>query len=556
MKVPTNHRLLTTQKKKPGTIKEPSSPKGSRKTDPKSKKVEFDSKSSSQGASGQLGGRSGQAADSSKQGVTSKDGVVTTGSDKDPLWSEVRAASSGSQSNMHSSQNGIAEVSRGGFSFASASFAPGSGASSSGDVTDSFASALFSMRLITLEMALQKLMGKLQEGGYASSMYGVEDVKGSVETVLLEAGKELHLKVTRMFEQARVVLKRAEGSALCISKESSDDEMQQLRSALMMPEVGTASMKVDGTTCAELQRKLEGRQQAMQEANERWLRQVLGDLGLKNDFDANSVDYLPRSIEPGFSDPSLGGTTPGSRATTPGGVHRNLMSGSRATTPGGTQRFDASESGDDLNDTGYRQVVKGVRRRIFEEVMTEEREKIMKRAEEEFATKCEVGGMAELAHLVRRIEDMNLRRALCKALKDYGRRLPSTIEVVCKFCRRKVKKEDVHSYNVPQYSSEFLNQSDRPHTCPSLSHTHSFPNLASSGSNLDLSQNADVSGHSINSTSSLQKSSTLPLQTTLLPPGHPKSSSNLLRSGSVGKDEFRKLTTVEDFIVDGRRGAA
>jgi len=249
------------------------------------------------------------------------------------------------------------------------------------------------MRLITLEMALQKLMGKLQEGGYASSMYGVEDVKGSVETVLLEAGKELHLKVTRMFEQARVVLKRAEGSALCISKESSDDEMQQLRSALMMPEVGTASMKIDGTTCAELQRRLAGRQQAMHEANDRWLRQVLGDLGLKNNFEAITEDDLAKSVETCFSDPSLGGTTPGSRATTPGGAQRKMQT-QRSGDGSSSRIFDASEHGDDLNDTGYRQVVKGVRRRIFEEVMIEEREKITKRAEEEFATKCEVGGMA------------------------------------------------------------------------------------------------------------------------------------------------------------------
>merc|ERR1712193_421567 len=103
----------------------------------------------------------------------------------------------------------------------------------------------------------------------------------SMEAVLHDAGKELHLKVIRMFEQGRVVLKRAEGSATCISKESSAEEMQQLRSALVMPEAGTPSMKVDGASCPELQRRLEGRQQAMIEANDRWLRQVLGELGLK-----------------------------------------------------------------------------------------------------------------------------------------------------------------------------------------------------------------------------------------------------------------------------------
>merc|ERR1711937_450179 len=116
----------------------------------------------------------------------------------------------------------------------------------------------------------------------------------SVETVLQEAGKELHIKVTRMFEQARVVLKRAEGSAHCISKESSDDEMQQLRSALVMPEAGTASMKVDKSNSPELQRRLEGRQQAMLEANDRWLQEVLGQLGLQTDLrttpDAEDAD--------------------------------------------------------------------------------------------------------------------------------------------------------------------------------------------------------------------------------------------------------------------------
>merc|ERR1711904_530743 len=104
---------------------------------------------------------------------------------------------------------------------------------------------------------------------------------------------------------SRVVLKRAEGSAHCVSKECSDEEMQQLRSALMMPEAGTASMKIDGASCPELQRTLEGRQQAMLEANDRWLQQVLAELGLRTDLCTISDDAI-NSMDTSLGDQSSG----------------------------------------------------------------------------------------------------------------------------------------------------------------------------------------------------------------------------------------------------------
>jgi hypothetical protein len=176
----------------------------------------------------------------------------------------------------------------------------------------------------------------------------------------------------------------------------------------------------------------------------------------------------------------------------------------------GSARRLLDEDGEDLNDSGYRQVVKGVRRRIFEEIMAEERARMTKRAEEELLTKCEVGGMAELAHLVRRVEDMNLRRELCKSLKEYGRRLPSAIEVVCKFCRRKVKKEHVHSYNAPS-SRDFMSELGRPQSSPGLTRTFSSNPDTTLSNTLDDSRQtvqSDASGHS----SSLKRSQTLPMQ--------------------------------------------
>lgn len=473
------------------------------KKDGKSKKAEFSAKSSAKGAAGQPGGtaaKPGQA--------TNKENAAPSGSEKDPVWSEVRAVEGG-RSPMHSSQGGIHVTCTGG----SSAFG---GASQNGyDPSDSFASALFSMRLLTLQNAFQKLMGRMQDGEYASSVYGVEDLKGSVEAVLHEAGKELHVKVIRMFEQARAMLKRAEGSATCISKESTAEEMQQLRSALMMPEAGTAAMKVDGANHIDLQRRLEGRQQAMVEANDRWLQQVLGELGLKTEFDRTGIiteDDIGGLLEGGFGDQTLRG----SRATTPGGTQRNARF--EAGLNGSSSRIlDASEYGEDLNDSGYRQVVKGLRRRIFEEIMAEERERMTKRAEEELITKCEVGGMGELARLVRRVEDLTLRRDLCRALKDYGRRLPSTIEVVCKFCRRKVKKEHVHSYDAPN-SSALMSELGRPQSSPGLSRNFTSPDLT-----LDQSRQSDISGSSALNKSTTLSPSHLLGQATLLPPGHPNS---------------------------------
>merc|ERR1711904_303864 len=231
---------------------------------------------------------------------------------------------------------------------------------------------------------------------------------------------------------------------------------------------------------------------------------ALGELGLKTEFDRTGIiteDDIGGLLEGGFGDQTLRG----SRATTPGGTQRNARF--EAGLNGSSSRIlDASEYGEDLNDSGYRQVVKGLRRRIFEEIMAEERERMTKRAEEELITKCEVGGMGELARLVRRVEDLTLRRDLCRALKDYGRRLPSTIEVVCKFCRRKVKKEHVHSYDAPN-SSALMSELGRPQSSPGLSRNFTSPDLT-----LDQSRQSDISG-----SSALNKS------TTLLPPGHPNS---------------------------------
>jgi len=191
-----------------------------------------------------------------------------------------------------------------------------------------------------------------------------------------------------------------------------------------------------------------------------------------------------------------------------------------------------------------------------------------KRAEEEFVTKCEVGGMSELARLVRRVEDLNLRRELCRALKDYGRRLPSTIEVVCKFCRRKVKKEHVHSYDSPQFASEFINQMGRPQSCPGMARTQTSPDLTFSSSNLDQSRqslHSDVSANTSFNASGIRPPHTM----TLLPPGNSKSLgpvSGSMKSLSSTKDDVQTLRkpmttefvltpTTQEFIVDGK-GAA
>lgn len=53
-------------------------------------------------------------------------------------------------------------------------------------------------------------------------------------------------------------------------------------------------------------------------------------------------------------------------------------------------------------------------------------------------------------HLLRQVEPLTLRKQLVECFRVYSRRVPSTLEVVCSFCRRKVKKDQIARVEIPR----------------------------------------------------------------------------------------------------------
>mmetsp|Transcript_144127 Transcript_144127/g.268497 ORF Transcript_144127/g.268497 Transcript_144127/m.268497 type:complete len:728 (+) Transcript_144127:77-2260(+) len=122
----------------------------------------------------------------------------------------------------------------------------------------------------------------------------------------------------------------------------------------------------------------------------------------------------------------------------------------------GERRFVARswEPGPSEYDT--RRLAEELKRRVFEQVIDEERQRQAQMEDEEsdqLAARWELQGSGELAHLLRRVDDLALRRELFKVLKNYHKRQPSVLEIVCVYCRRKAKPEHIHSCNVSWPSS-------------------------------------------------------------------------------------------------------
>lgn len=90
-----------------------------------------------------------------------------------------------------------------------------------------------------------------------------------------------------------------------------------------------------------------------------------------------------------------------------------------------------------------------MRRKLFNEVLDAEERKRLFFLEDAVAYKFEFYGFQEISRLVRLVEPLGLRKQLLDLLRSWNRRVPSTLEVVCNFCRRKITKKSEFARNVP-----------------------------------------------------------------------------------------------------------
>ena len=91
-----------------------------------------------------------------------------------------------------------------------------------------------------------------------------------------------------------------------------------------------------------------------------------------------------------------------------------------------------------------------MRRRLFQDLLTEEERKRLAILEEDIEGQINIVGQGEMMHLLRQVEPLTLRKQLLNCFQIYTRRVPSTLEVVCTFCRRKVKKDQVARVEIPR----------------------------------------------------------------------------------------------------------
>merc|ERR1719171_1808627 len=98
----------------------------------------------------------------------------------------------------------------------------------------------------------------------------------------------------------------------------------------------------------------------------------------------------------------------------------------------------------------YKKVLASMRRRLFQEILTEEERRRLALLEEDIEGQINTAGNGELMHLLRQVEPLTLRKQLLNCFRVYSRRVPSTLEVVCSFCRRKVKKDQVARVEIPR----------------------------------------------------------------------------------------------------------
>lgn len=112
-----------------------------------------------------------------------------------------------------------------------------------------------------------------------------------------------------------------------------------------------------------------------------------------------------------------------------------------------TNRFDPGPSGDE-----QRRRAEELKRRMFESVLAEERKRqaeMDELEEDALAARWELQGQSELTQLIRRIDDIVLRRDIFRQLKSYCKRSPMAMEIVCVYCRRKPRPEQIHSFETP-----------------------------------------------------------------------------------------------------------
>lgn len=103
-------------------------------------------------------------------------------------------------------------------------------------------------------------------------------------------------------------------------------------------------------------------------------------------------------------------------------------------------------------EDAHRKMAEELKRKVFEKVLEEERIRQALVDEEDqaaLAARFESQGWGELINLIRRVDDVTLRRDIFRLLKLYQKRTNPALEIVCVYCRRKPRPDQIHSYDVP-----------------------------------------------------------------------------------------------------------
>eukprot|EP00397_Hematodinium_sp_SG-2012_P015898 GEMP01016200.1.p1 GENE.GEMP01016200.1~~GEMP01016200.1.p1 ORF type:complete len:911 (-),score=243.23 GEMP01016200.1:78-2810(-) len=268
-------------------------------------------------------------------------------------------------------------------------------------VADAFASDVFSSRLITLEKVIHVMLRNRTKNDE------------EVTRVHAVAKRDLETRWTHRRAGASDVLSKARHSDDCVVATGAvrSDELHHLRVLLGMPTLGTEENPIDKRIVVELGllRRLEARFDAIVDSDCVWLEKTF-----RQPFEVD--DEMADVISP-------------------------LMEGEDDMPPE-LHRIRPSSA-------PFRQGVKSWKRKVFEEVLAVENRIQCAKEDKELAFKFEFMGFQEVSRVVRRVEDINLRRQLNHVLKDFNRRVPTTIDVVCRFCRRKClsSKDIAHSCN-------------------------------------------------------------------------------------------------------------
>jgi len=187
---------------------------------------------------------------------------------------------------------------------------------------------------------------------------------------------------------------------------------------------------------------------------------------------SDPIDLIDRkaSSRPTFERASVGGTSP---SRSPRSPSRN-RSDARTTvvhsapSPGSERRYtidEASTFGRCMppssrlkkdwmllsDEDAQRRMAEELKRKVFEKVLNEERRRQALVDEEDqaaLAARFESQGWGELINLIRRVDDTILRRDIFRLLKLYQKRSNPALEVVCVFCRRKPRPDQIHTYDV------------------------------------------------------------------------------------------------------------